>query len=126
MRMDRRGWKVQVASVRSEYSPWIGLCACIGICALRSGEEKPTALMETDSEIKPASGEAKGLAEKVAELAAKSVMKENTLRYRDSLYHGNALSVYFLNMAGDLPRAAGDYGSGRGYFTYNVPALRKT
>ena len=58
--------------------------------------------METDSEIKPVSGEAKGLAEKVAELAAKSVMKENTLRYRDSLYHGNALSVYFLNMAGDL------------------------
>lgn len=101
------GWTGEVGKfkwlpVRSEYSPWIGLCACIGICSLRSVEGKLTALMETDSEIKPVSGEAKGLAEKVAELAAKSVMKENTLRYRDSLYHGNALSVYFLNMAGDL------------------------
>ncbi|HCM91107.1 MAG TPA: hypothetical protein DIS78_00865 [Lachnospiraceae bacterium] len=65
---------------RSEYSPYIGLCACLA------------------ADVSEHAGQ-------TAELSVKSVLNESELRYCDSLYHGNALTVKFLaSAAGVLDR----------------------
>ena len=59
------------------YSPYIGICACLA------------ADVNDD-------------AKRTAELSVKSVLNESMLRYCDSLYHGNALTVRFLVYAAEI------------------------
>ncbi len=79
-REDLAGWpdetkKFRWAAPRGMYSPWIGLCA-----------------LEAEKAGIPGATDLVGL-------SLQSLMAEENLRYNDSLYHGNALSVLFLTEA---------------------------
>ena len=79
-RQELNGWPDETQrfiwnAPRGSQAPWIGLCA---LMAVRSGCESARELLD---------------------LSLTSLMGEETLRYNDSLYHGNALSALFLSEA---------------------------